>query len=113
MNSSALEKERSMNSSALDRERKEKTDAVQRSMALEGELAGLKSDRGAQDKRISELRKSVEQLKYQLSGREEELQKVMVELEYYFIKCNYQSVMLADHIRSSERVTSLLLMSLN
>ena len=112
-NASALEEERSANASALARERKERTDALQRAMALEGELVGLKSDRRAQDKRISELQKSVDQLNHQLSGQEVELQKVMEELEYYFIKSHNQSIMLTDHIKCQERATSLLLMSLN
>ena len=109
----ALEEERSANASALARERKERTDALQRAMALEGELVGLKSDRRAQDKRISELQKSVDQLNHQLSGQEVELQKVMEELEHYFIKSHNQSIMLTDHIKCQERATSLLLMSLN
>ena len=109
----ALEEERSANASALARERKERTDALQRAMALEGELVGLKSDRRAQDKRISELQKSVDQLNHQLSGQEVELQKVMEELEHYFIKSHNQSIMLTDHIQCQERATSLLLMSLN
>ena len=109
----ALEEERSANVSALARERKERTDALQRAMALEGELVGLKSDRRAQDKRISELQKSVDQLNHQLSGQEVELQKVMEELEHYFIKSHNQSIMLTDHIKCQERATSLLLMSLN
>ncbi len=112
-NASALEEERSANASALARERKERTDALQRAMALEGELVGLKSDRRAQDKRISELQKSVDQLNHQLSGQEVELQKVMEELEHYFIKSHNQSIMLTDHIKCQERATSLLLMSLN
>ena len=112
-NASALEEERSANVSALARERKERTDALQRAMALEGELVGLKSDRRAQDKRISELQKSVDQLNHQLSGQEVELQKVMEELEHYFIKSHNQSIMLTDHIKCQERATSLLLMSLN
>ena len=112
-NASALEEERSANASALARERKERTDALQRAMALEGELVGLKSDRRAQDKRISELQKSVDQLNHQLSGQEVELQKVMEELEHYFIKSRNQSIMLTDHIKYQERATSLLLMSLN
>ena len=112
-NASALEEERSANASALARERKERTDASQRAMALEGELVGLKSDRRAQDKRISELQKSVDQLNHQLSGQEVELQKVMEELEHYFIKSHNQSNMLTDHIKWQERATSLLLMSLN
>ena len=111
-NASALEEERSANASALARERKERTDASQRAMALEGELVGLKSDRRAQDKRISELQKSVDQLNHQLSGQEVELQKVMEELEHYFIKSRNQSIMLTDHIKCQERATSLLLMSL-
>ena len=111
-NASALEEERSANASALARERKERTDALQRAMALEGELVGLKSDRRAQDKRISELQKSVDQLNHQLSGQEVELQKVMEELEHYFIKSHNQSIMLTDHIKCQERATSLLLMSL-
>ena len=86
---------------------------MQRAMALEGELVGLKSDRRAQDKRISELQKSVDQLNHQLSGQEVELQKVMEELEHYFIKSHNQSIMLTDHIKCQERATSLLLMSLN
>ena len=109
----ALEEERSANASALARERKERTDALQRAMALERELVGLKSDRRAQDKRISELQKSVDQLNHQLSGQEVELQKVMEELEHYFIKSHNQSIMLTDHIKCQERATSLLLMSLN
>ena len=109
----ALEEERSANASALARERKERTDALQRAMALERELVGLKSDRRAQDKRISELQKSVDQLNHQLSGQEVELQKVMEELEHYFIKSHNQSIMLTDHIQCQERATSLLLMSLN
>ena len=109
----ALEEERSANASALAREKKERTDALQRAMALEGELVGLKSDRRAQDKRISELQKSVDQLNHQLSGQEVELQKVMEELEHYFIKSHNQSNMLTDHIKWQERATSLLLMSLN
>ena len=109
----ALEEERSANASALARERKERTDALQRAMALEGELVGLKSDRRAQNKRISELQKSVDQLNHQLSGQEVELQKVMEELEHYFIKSHNQSNMLTDHIKWQERATSLLLMSLN
>ena len=109
----ALEEERSANASALAREKKERTDALQRAMALEGELVGLKSDRRAQDKRISELQKSVDQLNHQLSGQEVELQKVMEELEHYFIKSHNQSIMLTDHIKCQERATSLLLMSLN
>ena len=109
----ALEEERSANVSALARERKERTDALQRAMALERELVGLKSDRRAQDKRISELQKSVDQLNHQLSGQEVELQKVMEELEHYFIKSHNQSIMLTDHIKCQERATSLLLMSLN
>ena len=112
-NASALQEERSANASALARERKERTDALQRAMALEGELVGLKSDRRAQDKRISELQKSVDQLNHQLSGQEVELQKVMEELEHYFIKSHNQSNMLTDHIKWQERATSLLLMSLN
>ena len=112
-NASALEEERSANASALARERKERTDALQRAMALERELVGLKSDRRAQDKRISELQKSVDQLNHQLSGQEVELQKVMEELEHYFIKSHNQSIMLTDHIQCQERATSLLLMSLN
>ena len=112
-NASALEGERSANASALAREKKERTDALQRAMALEGELVGLKSDRRAQDKRISELQKSVDQLNHQLSGQEVELQKVMEELEHYFIKSHNQSIMLTDHIKCQERATSLLLMSLN
>ena len=112
-NASALEEERSANVSALARERKERTDALQRAMALEGELVGLKSDRRAQDKRISELQKSVDQLNHQLSGQEVELQKVMEELEHYFIKSHNQSIMLTDHVKCQERATSLLLMSLN
>ena len=112
-NASALEEERSANASALARERKERTDALQRAMALEGELVGLKSDRRAQDKRISELQKSVDQLNHQLSGQEVELQKVMEELEHYFIKSRNQSIMLTDQIKCQERATSLLLMSLN
>ena len=112
-NASALEEERSANASALAQERKERTDALQRAMALEGELVGLKSDRRAQDKRISELQKSVDQLNHQLSGQEVELQKVMEELEHYFIKSHNQSIMLTDHIKCQERATSLLLMSLN
>ena len=112
-NASALEEERSANASALARERKERTDALQRAMALEGELVGLKSDRRAQDKRISELQKSVDQLNHQLSGQEVELQKVMEELEHYFIKSHNQSIMLTDHVKCQERATSLLLMSLN
>ena len=112
-NASALEEERSANASALAREKKERTDALQRAMALEGELVGLKSDRRAQDKRISELQKSVDQLNHQLSGQEVELQKVMEELEHYFIKSHNQSNMLTDHIKWQERATSLLLMSLN
>ena len=112
-NASALEEERSANASALAREKKERTDALQRAMALEGELVGLKSDRRAQDKRISELQKSVDQLNHQLSGQEVELQKVMEELEHYFIKSHNQSIMLTDHIKCQERATSLLLMSLN
>ena len=112
-NASALEEERSANASALARERKERTDALQRAMALERELVGLKSDRRAQDKRISELQKSVDQLNHQLSGQEVELQKVMEELEHYFIKSHNQSIMLTDHIKCQERATSLLLMSLN
>ena len=109
----ALQEERSANVSALARERKERTDALQRAMALERELVGLKSDRRAQDKRISELQKSVDQLNHQLSGQEVELQKVMEELEHYFIKSHNQSIMLTDHIKCQERATSLLLMSLN
>ena len=112
-NASALEEERSANASALARERKERTYALQRAMALEGELVGLKCDRRAQDKRISELQKSVDQLNHQLSGQEVELQKVMEELEHYFIKSHNQSIMLTDHIKCQERATSLLLMSLN
>ena len=112
-NASALEEERSANASALARERKERTDALQRAMALEGELVRLKSDRRAQDKRISELQKSVDQLNHQLSGQEVELQRVMEELEHYFIKSHNQSNMLTDHIKWQERATSLLLMSLN
>ena len=112
-NASALEEERSANASALAQERKERTDALQRAMALEGELVVLKSDRRAQDKRISELQKSVDQLNHQLSGQEVELQKVMEELEHYFIKSHNQSIMLTDHIKCQERATSLLLMSLN
>ena len=109
----ALEEERSANASALARENKERTDALQRAMALEGELVGLKSDRRAQDKRISELQKSVDQLNHQLSGQEVEFQKVTEELEHYFIKSHNQSIMLTDHIKFQERATSLLLMSLN
>ena len=109
----ALEGERSANASALAREKKERTDALQRGMALEGELVGLKSDRRAQDKRISELQKSVDQLNHQLSGQEVELQRVMEELEHYFIKSHNQSIMLTDQIKCQERATSLLLMSLN
>ena len=112
-NASALEEERSANASALARERKERTDAFQRAMALEGELVRLKSDRRAQDKRISELQKSVDQLNHQLSEQEVEIQKVTEELEHYFIKSHNQSIMLTDQIKCQERATSLLLMSLN
>ena len=102
--SAALEKEKQELSAALEKEKEElSTDLEKEKVALVASHA----------KELGELQNSVNELRRELLDQSAELEKVMEELEHYFVQSRQQLIMLAEHARLQERATALISNSLN
>ena len=62
---------------------------------------------------LGELQNSITELRQELLDQSSELEKVMEELEYYFLQSRQQLIMLAEHAKLQERATALITNSLS
>ena len=103
-NSVDFEKEKQELTAALEKEKQElSTDLEKEKVALVASHA----------KELGELQNSVNELRQELLDQSAELEKVMEELEHYFVQSRQQLIMLAEHARLQERATALISNSLN
>jgi len=114
-NSVDLEKEKQELSAALEKEKQELSAALEKekqelSADLEKEKVALAASHA---KELGELQNSVNELRQELLDQSAELEKVMEELEHYFVQSRQQLIMLAEHVRLQERATALISNSLN
>ena len=64
-------------------------------------------------KELDEMRNAVNELEQEVSDQNAELEKVMEELEHYFLQSREQSKMLEEHVNLQERTTALIANSLS
>ena len=114
-NSVDLEKEKQELCAALEKEKQELSAALEKekqelSADLEKEKVALAASHA---KELGELQNSVNELRQELLDQSAELEKVMEELEHYFLQSRQQLIMLAEHASLQERATALISNSLN
>ena len=64
-------------------------------------------------KELDKMRNAVNELEQEVSGQNAELEKVMEELEHYFVQSREQSIMLEENVNLQERTTALIANSLS
>ena len=64
-------------------------------------------------KELDDMRNAVNELRQEVFDQNAELEKVMEELEHYFVHSREQSIMLQEHVNLQERATALIANSLS
>ena len=99
----------------VDQQRQDQLDELNRQVV--SNLADLEQQKEelvvTHAKELDEMRNTVNELKKEVSDQNAELEKVMEELEHYFVQSREQSVMLAEHVNLQERTTALIANSLS